>query len=882
MISKPLYSDEFVGRREELGFLYEEFRAAADSRLRFVTIEGEAGIGKSRLLAEFLRGVDAEAIVAEGRCSEHVRAPYLPFTEILERLDPRSHSAALKPRENGLASEEKWAYFSAVADVIRAQSARRPVIIAIEDAQWADSASVDLLRFILSRARSSRCMVVVTLRTEPGSQNAAPAVRSTASRNHAGTVQLRGLRRNEISHLVQASVRARGTQLDRTMVAQIEVLSEGNPLFAEELARVALETGALTFQTQVPVTLQAILGERLATFTDADRGVLYRAAVIGESFDAGLLAAIAEASIDDILPVLERAVAVGIVREVEPARFAFRHTLIRQVLADQLLLAHAAPLHTRIAQELEALPDAASRAPELAYHWSAARVTHKARIWNEAAAEAAWDVYAYRDAIAFYTEALRWNYPPGTQRASIYERLGKLLYIDGAAEEPAEWFARSRAEYEQCANAVGAAHALLLEADQRWVDARTKEALERATQAAAALKRLGHAPMYAQALLSVARYAITLGNVDQTLAHLRAASRYREHFDAGSRADWHEVRGETNAVLGRVREALADFRSAAKLAAQGGVSELISQIENNFALAAFDLGDLDLAMARHQIAVDEAHRTGMPWRIAYCSLNYARTLMFKGQLERARGLTWSALETGVTTATFKTKAASVGIPLALLLNDRALLDACADDTALELAQRSGEIQRIASVAAAFAALRVAQGSRAEARALLGDAVRRIPHAHRAWDLFVAIARWGDAEDAELARGMLAAAAGRAKLKRAYRLLFEALAGGRNDTERARRLALLASKQFSMMGNSFYANVAAGKKEEKQERARIALTARQQQIAQLVAEGETNRAIAERLHISEHTVEHHLSGIFERLGLKSRTQLAHILGQLEAK
>jgi DNA-binding CsgD family transcriptional regulator len=882
MISKPLYSDEFVGRREELGFLYEEFRAAADSRVRFVTIEGEAGIGKSRLLAEFLRGVETDAIVAEGRCSEHVRSPYLPFTEILERLDPRSRSAALKPRENGFASEEKWAYFSSVADVIRAQSARRPLVIAIEDAQWADSASIDLLRFILSRAHRSRCMVIVTLRLEPHSQNAAAAIRSTASRNHACTVQLRGLRRSEISRLVQSSVRERGTKLDRAMVAQIEVLSEGNPLFAEELARVALETGALSFQTQMPVTLQAILSERLAPFTAAERGVLYRAAVIGESFDAGLLAAIAEAPVDEILAVLERAVFVGLIREREPARFAFRHTLIRQVLADQLMLSLAAPLHTRIAQELEALPDAARRAPELAYHWSAARVAHKARMWNEAAGQAAWDVYAYRDAIGFYTEALRWNYPAGTQRASIYERLGKLLYIDGIAEEPAEWFARCRAEYERCGNAVGAAHALLLEADQRWVDARTREALERAAQAAAALKQLGHVPMYAQALLSVARYAITLGNVDQTMAHLEAASRYREHFNAGSRADWHEVRGETHAVLGNVREAMADFRDAAKLAAQGGVSELISQIENNFALAAFDLGELDLAVARHQIAVDEAHRTGMPWRIAYCSLNYARTLMFKSQLERAGAMIWSALQTGVATATFKTKAASVGIPLALLLNDRALLDACADDAALDLAQRSGEVQRIASVTAAFAALRVAQGSYAEARALLGDAVRRIPRAHRAWDLFVAVAQWGDAEDAEIARSVLAAAPGRPKLKRGFRLLFDALAAGKRDGEFARRIADAASKQFSIMGNSLYASLAAGRKEEKKHRAHTALTARQQQIAELVGEGETNRGIAERLNISEHTVEHHISGIFERLGLKSRTQLAHMLGQLESK
>ncbi len=411
---------------------------------------------------------------------------------------------------------------------------------------------------------------------------------------------------------------------------------------------------------------------------------------------------------------------------------------------------------------------------------------------------------------------------------------------------------------------------------------------------------LGHPQMYAQALLTVARYSVTLGHLDQTRAHLQSIEALREHFDPGSRAAWHEVRGETNAVLGQTAPALADFRAAARLAAQSGVSELISQIENNFALAAVELGDLDLAIARHQIAVDEAHRTGLMWRIAYSSLNYARTLTLKGELERARALTWEALDAGVTTATFKTKAASVGIPLALLLNDRALLGACADEPAIELAQQSGEIQRIASVSAAFAGLRVAQGSRKEARGLLAGAVRAIPHAHRAWELFIAVAQWGDPQDVELARGLLEAAVGRPLVKRAYRLLFRALASRAPESA---RIARMAASCFARMGNALYETLAleaAGEIKQAGERYRqmgavrsseaeaafqkgplSELTARQMQIADLVARGQTNRAIAHQLGISEHTVEHHLSDIFSRLRLKSRTQLAHMLGQSES-
>ena len=904
MISEPLYSDEFVGRRDELEFLCEEFRAACDSRARFAIVEGDAGIGKSRLVREFVRTVQSDAFVATGYCSEHVRAPYLPFIDIVERLDPRARLGAFTVREPGSIPEEKWAYFNAVGGVVRTQAGRRPVVIIIEDMQWTDSASGELLQFLLQRLRGARLLAIVTMRSETLPQNpAAAALRSAASRMRAATIQLRAFTRAEMKHLLQSSLGRRNSSVDAATIARIESLAEGNPLFAEELSRVAHESGTLSFQTRLPVTLQAILSERLAPFSPDERGVLVRAAILGQTFDAAFLSAIARQRLNDVLTVMERAVTTGLLHEdaTQPTRFTFRHALIRQALADQLIFALAAPLHVRIAEQLETLARSREREAELAYHWSAARAPDKARFWNEAAAESAWQLHAYRDAIRFYTEALQWNYPPGTARARVYERLGMLFYIDGCGEEPARWFAMAREEYARCGNDVGAAHALLLLADQSWVDARTQESVRAGLEAGCALQRLGHMQMYAQALLGVARFSITLGQIGRARAHLAAAQRLHMHFDLASQASWHEVRGETHAVVGDRSAALSDFRAAARLAAQTGVGELIAQIENNFALAAFDLGDLDLAVARHQIAVDEAERTGLTWRVAYSSLNYARTLTYKGELERARVHVWSALNAGVTTATFKTKTASVGIPLALLLNDPVLLEACADGDALALAQRSGEIQRVASVCAAFAALRAAQGNMSEARTLIGNAVRGITHAHRAWDLFAAVAMWGRYEDVTLARALLDTAPGRPVVKRAYRLLFDAITCAQDNGARADRLGRVAARHFERMGNMLFKALAlemAGALEEAaslyatmgavRDVASLSksapgaqparLTRRQSEIARFVALGETNRAIADLLNISEHTVEHHVSAIFSRLGLRSRAQLAHMLGQ----
>jgi DNA-binding CsgD family transcriptional regulator len=309
-----------------------------------------------------------------------------------------------------------------------------------------------------------------------------------------------------------------------------------------------------------------------------------------------------------------------------------------------------------------------------------------------------------------------------------------------------------------------------------------------------------------------------------------------------------------------------------------------------------------LAIERHEIALAESRRTSMSWRVAYSALNYANTLMLRGELKRARSLVWEAIESGVTTATFKTKAAAVGIPLALLLNDRQLLEACADDDAPAYAARSREIQRIASVAAAFGDLRFAQGAGAEARTLVACAMESIPRAHRCLGLFFHIAVAGDAQARSWAAHMLAVSGTRPRVRRACRLLFEALAAGERSTPRTRRMAGIAAKAFLRIGWGLYearALEAAGRTHEALERylqmgdvrdaervrtvpagdecALGALSRRQMEVARLVAAGETNRSIAHRLQISEHTVEHHLSSIFARLGLRSRSALAARIG-----
>lgn len=878
MILCAVRCDDFVGRREELTFLSEEYAAACEGRTRFVSIEGEAGIGKSRLVAEFLSLVDGQASVATGQCSEHVRSPYLPFAAILEQVDARG-LAALKPRERG-SGEKKAAFFEATADVFVRESRRRPIVAVIEDVQWADSATAELLLYLVANLREARVLIVPVTRTEPVAESGiVAALRASVVRNRANVLRLHGLSRNEVRHLVQRIAADNRATLLPEALSQIEVLAEGNPLFVEELVRIALESGSLNVAANVPLSIQAMLSERLEPLCEDDRSLLVRAAIVGQRFEAPFLATIVERPTYEILETLQRAAEAGIVvpSSVSPHEFTFRHALIRQALEDRLILGLAAPLHVRIAQQLEALPDADERVAELAFHWSAARVPERARECNERAAEAAAAVYAYRDAIGFYSMALRWEYPPGRARAAIYEKLGTLLYVDGCGEEPAAWFERCREEYASLGDDEGAAHALLLLADQYWVDARTGESLDAAREAARILENLDRPAMSAAAQICLARFSVTLGSARDAWRHLDAAERLKEHFDAELLASFHEVRAETHAALGELAPALEDCRLASELAHRTGDSDLIAQVENNCALVACDLGEVALAISRHKVALAEAHRTSRTWRVAYSALNYAMTLVLAGDARGARDLVRVALESGVATATLRTRAASVGIPLALVLDDRQLLRACSLEAALEHAHASGEVQRVGSVGAAFVELRAAQGDAASARALLSDTLARVSHVHRCWSLPVQAALHGSAVDRERAWSALRASTGRPRLLRAHRMLFNAMARAR-DPVRAARMAALSERAFASLGLQQYAALARGAQEPAKRVGGLQLSARQMQIARLVAGGATNKVIAARLHISENTVEHHLSGAFARLGIHSRSQLAAKIGE----
>src|SRR5580765_1634927 len=348
--TRRVFDAPFVGREREQRLLREAFDgAAADRACQLFTLLGVAGVGKSRLVAEFLRGVDATLV--RGRCLSYGEGiTYWPVVEAVKQLRPNERE--LDPRVagplavllggEGVASREEIAF--AVRRLFEEAARERPLVVVWDDLHWAEDAFLDLVEHVADWSRDAPILLLCMARPELLDRRPGWA----GGKLHAATVLLEPLGRDasdrllgELAGDVEAGLRER-----------ILAAAEGNPLFVEEMvAMVAASPGA---EVTVPPSIHALLSARLDQLPRAERAALERGAVEGQVFHRSAVQALAP---DD--PQVS-ARLLGLVRKelVRPERavlpdddaFRFRHILIRDAAYDSLPKATRAELHERFAR----------------------------------------------------------------------------------------------------------------------------------------------------------------------------------------------------------------------------------------------------------------------------------------------------------------------------------------------------------------------------------------------------------------------------------------------------------------------------------------------------------------------------------------------------
>ncbi len=947
-----------VGRARELAEIERALDGVASGASWALELSGEAGIGKSHLLAEACRRAEGRGfLVLDGRAAEFEQD--MPFGVIVDALNDHvgwlgpavlraldaetlGELAWILPSLSGLESEraaapgggQRYRAHYAVRSLLERLAKSQPVVLALDDVHWADAASVEVLAHVLRRFRGP-LLVALAFRRSP--RRLVAALEASARVGSGSRLELPPLSRDEAGVLL-------GPELDAATREGLYRESGGNPFFLEQLARKASRVSAATGAVEAGGDIAsfapgvgALIAGELDRLGAAHKVVLDAAAVVGESFDAGLVAAIAERDEPAALALLDELVDADLLRpSAVPRSFRFRHPIVRRVVYELMPAGWRVEAHARAAARLSAAGGARA---ELAHHVarSAAVGDERAIAMLEDAARAAAPRAPLTGGHWLRTAARL--LPPGerTRRVRMLGAAGALLAAGGGPGEGLEaldealWLASS--DEAEIRGDLVAKRAEARRRGGRTFDSRPQ--LERALHslrgregtAASALRLELAMNLYWRgdfaAVASLAGELLTTARAadDQPVACLAAA--------LGSLA--RGFQGQVQAALALLAEAqtaygaLSDERLAERIYIAHYISEAAIQLERPDDARAHFVRGQEVARTTGQDA------TARPWRATA-----AHALLLKGEVAKALATAEDALDLGALSRDDYREAWLLScLSLAAFWRGDT---ARALDSARDMVARSERshpdtfLPRLAQLrlGSALLASGDAAASAAALRALDTEPDRWLLDLHWGcgWDVLIR---------AELAQGELDAA-GRASeyaasradqlpqraaaarcARSAWLLAQRDLAAAVQEGEEAFRLAELAANPLLsarcrmqhglalaatgrteaaiadlqaaerlLWGCGAAREADAAARELRRRGQRVArrhrsddrvglaeLSPCERDVADHVAAGKTNREIAATLSLSEKTVENHLSRIYNKLDVHSRAALAAI-------
>jgi class 3 adenylate cyclase len=442
-----------IGYAAELRTLTDAMkRAIAGSGREILLVSGEAGLGKSTIAAEVARDAYAAgASVLFGHCEEDLAPPYQLFAEALAHWVQHATDAQLRefvatngseilrivPRLAGRVPDlppsratdpdtERFLLFAAVVGLLTTVSADHPLVLVLEDLQWADKASLVLLGHLAASELGPNVLVIATFRDSELAHAEALRAALGVLYRHPGVdrVELGGLDDVEVVALLEAIAGYSLTDDEIDLAHLVYRETDGNPFFVTQVLQHLVENGSLyqdptgrwvtseTFDRfALPDSVREVIGGRVVRLGPSAGRVLSIAAVIGRDFELSLVAEAAAMSDDEVLDLLERAAAVALVRESDiPGQYSFAHALIQHTLYEDLGPTRRARAHRQVAEALEDVSAGApgARAAELARHWMLATTQvdlTKAIDYSRQAGDTALDSLAPSDALRYYEQA---------------------------------------------------------------------------------------------------------------------------------------------------------------------------------------------------------------------------------------------------------------------------------------------------------------------------------------------------------------------------------------------------------------------------------------------------------------------------------------------
>jgi DNA-binding CsgD family transcriptional regulator len=910
---------DLLDRERELGALAGAVAEVRGGGARTIGLFGEPGIGKSALLAEAARQAEeAGLLVLVGRAAEHERD--VPFSLVVDALDDQVASmaadrveaagtelAAVLPGAAGgppggelpAGPAERFRYHRALRALLELLGRERPFALLLDDLQWADEASVELVLHLLRRPPRVPHLMLLALRPVDPEQRLLDAARAAA-----GWEELRPqpLGRDSALALLPPDL---GEELRDRMAAE----AGGNPLFLHELGRLGRDA-----PERLPSTILATVQTELAGLPEDARVLIQGAAVAGDPFDPELAAAAASAESADALDAI---VATGLVAPTDAGRsFRFRHPLVHRAVYDAVPAAWRLGAHRRTAA---ALAERGAAPAQRAFHVEryARQGDAEAVELLAGAARSAADV-SPAAAARWYAAALELlPHGDGARRAELLAPLGQALAAAGRVRQSQEALREAldllppEAAETRWELLFAMAVAMSLLGEYAAAEGRLQAALDEAPPAIRprVMLYLSSAAFFQERAEAVAEWA---GRAAEELEgrdapelqafalSMRAVGRLWAGEPAGDLLDrarellasvdddrlasdlvsaW--TVGGIHTLAERYGEGLEILRRAQRIARSTHQGHVVQHLDVLMSLAEVQLLRLDAALEHVEAAEEAARLQGLDTQLAFALSRLALVQSVRGNVADALRAADESDEllAGVAPLTLQARVNRAYNAVVRHGDDPERLLA-------ELLELGGSDRLVETVRAAIAAGRLDDAERWAAEAAARAERMELPNellrtARARAEVF--LARGDAAAAAKLAaetaargesaglgyeelesrllagRALIAAGEREGGLDQLQRVVAEA--GAAN----AGALRDAASRELRRAGT----RVSAGSRRA----AGGELTAREREVAELVARGHSNKEVAGALFLSEKTVEHHLSRIYAKLGVRSRTELA---------
>jgi DNA-binding SARP family transcriptional activator/ABC-type transporter Mla MlaB component len=417
-------SPPFIGRTRELAWLVTQWHAACQGEPRLAILQGEPGIGKTRIAAEFgERCYRGGTTVLWGRCTEDASTP---FEALAGALSPLVGTVAAttplwqlfgvrdEPAIRSDPDVERQRMFQLIAELLERAASDAPVLLVLDDLQWVDRSTLALLAHFMRAAPPVCVLVLATVRTSEASSadSFVKTVDELIREGQAAQLIIEGLDAGEVDSLVTSLVPLPSPE---RFGAELQERTGGNPFFVTALLHQIDDIGEADFerldQLDLPVTVRGVIDRRVAPLDSVAREVLDVAAIIGVEFDCDLVSDVIGLSAAELATALEEINGAGIAHLRDERDYVFAHALYRDALYRGLGSARRSQLHFEVGMALERSRDDRhrDRPAQLAHHFAASdsiESMDKATRYATRAGEQALAALAYEDACSYFDTAL--------------------------------------------------------------------------------------------------------------------------------------------------------------------------------------------------------------------------------------------------------------------------------------------------------------------------------------------------------------------------------------------------------------------------------------------------------------------------------------------